>query len=79
VSGSEDNKIYIWDLQTQQVIQMLEGHAGAFSILTKKNSHVIADAVISISCHPSADILASGSLEKDRSVKLWKMDLAMIQ
>jgi len=28
VSGSEDNKIYIWDLQTRKVLQILEGHRG---------------------------------------------------
>lgn len=26
VGGSEDHKVYIWDLQTRQVIQVLEGH-----------------------------------------------------
>ncbi|KAJ7919139.1 WD40-repeat-containing domain protein [Mycena leptocephala] len=26
VSGSEDAKVYIWDLQTRQVLQVLEGH-----------------------------------------------------
>ena len=29
VSGSEDAKIYIWDLQSRQVLQVLEGHRGA--------------------------------------------------
>jgi WD40 repeat protein len=29
VSGSEDNKVYLWDLQTRQVLQILEGHRDA--------------------------------------------------
>ena len=28
VSGSEDGKVYIWDLQTRQVVQVLDGHKG---------------------------------------------------
>ncbi len=28
VSGSEDNKVYIWNLQTKKVVQTLEGHTG---------------------------------------------------
>lgn len=28
VSGSEDNKVYLWDLQTREVVQVLEGHTG---------------------------------------------------
>jgi COMPASS component SWD3 len=29
VSGSEDNKVYLWDLQTRQIVQVLEGHRGS--------------------------------------------------
>jgi hypothetical protein len=28
VSGSEDNKVYLWDLQSREVAQVLEGHTG---------------------------------------------------
>jgi COMPASS component SWD3 len=31
VSGSEDHKIYLWDLQTRNVVQVLEGHTGTRS------------------------------------------------
>lgn len=30
VSGSEDGKVYIWDLQTREIVQTLEGHTGAW-------------------------------------------------
>jgi len=29
VSGSEDHKIYLWDLQSREIAQVLEGHTGA--------------------------------------------------
>ena len=28
VSGSEDNLVYIWNLQTKEVVQKLQGHTG---------------------------------------------------
>ena len=32
VSGSEDHMIYIWNLQTKEIVQKLQGHAGIFGI-----------------------------------------------
>lgn len=26
MAGSEDHKTYIWDLQTREIVQVLEGH-----------------------------------------------------
>ena len=26
MSGSEDGKVWLWDLQTREVVQVLEGH-----------------------------------------------------
>ena len=31
VSGSEDNMVYIWNLQTKEIVQKLEGHKGMFN------------------------------------------------
>ena len=28
VSGSEDNCVYVWNLQTKEIVQKLEGHTG---------------------------------------------------
>lgn len=28
VSGSEDNMVYIWNLQTKEIVQKLQGHTG---------------------------------------------------
>jgi COMPASS component SWD3 len=30
VSGSEDSKIYLWDLQSREVMQILDGHQGIY-------------------------------------------------
>lgn len=30
VSGSEDNMVYIWNLQTKEIVQKLQGHTGNF-------------------------------------------------
>jgi WD40 repeat protein len=33
VSGSEDNFVYIWNLQTKEVVQKLQGHTGEAVVL----------------------------------------------
>ncbi len=30
VSGSEDNLVYIWNLQTKEIVQTLDGHTGMY-------------------------------------------------
>uniref|UniRef100_M8B3K4 WDR5-like beta-propeller domain-containing protein n=1 Tax=Aegilops tauschii TaxID=37682 RepID=M8B3K4_AEGTA len=59
VSGSEDKCVYIWDLQGKNILQKMEGHS---------------DAVISVSCHPTENKIASGSLDNDKTVRLWVQD-----
>jgi len=49
VSGSADNNIYLWDLNSRLLLQKLMGHT---------------DVVVAVSAHPYSDIIASGSLDK---------------
>eukprot|EP01084_Bolivina_argentea_P082641 149614_1 len=57
VTGSEDNKVYIYDAQSMNVLQTLDDHD---------------DAVVALSVHPKEPVLASGGMMKDRSIKLWR-------
>jgi len=56
VTGSEDGKIHVYDLQTRTTRQVLDGHK---------------DACLAVATHDSKDIIASGGMSNDRTVKFW--------
>ncbi|XP_022861953.1 COMPASS-like H3K4 histone methylase component WDR5B, partial [Olea europaea var. sylvestris] len=56
VSGSEDHSIYLWNLQGKNLVQKLEGHI---------------DTVVSVTCHPTENMIVSAALDNDRSVRVW--------
>jgi len=56
VSGSEDGKVYLYDLQRRLVKQTLAGHD---------------DAVLAVDAHDSLELIASGGMTKDKTVRFW--------
>ncbi|KAL1751661.1 WD40-repeat-containing domain protein [Schizophyllum commune] len=57
LSGSEDARVYIWDLQSRQLVQVLEGHK---------------DVVLGVSVHPTKCMLATAAMEKDLTIRIWE-------
>ncbi|WVN88676.1 uncharacterized protein L203_103889 [Cryptococcus depauperatus CBS 7841] len=60
IAGSENGKIMIWNIQSKQVTQILEG----------KDSHTTPVTALAVSS--DARIVASGSLEMSAVIKIWK-------
>jgi COMPASS component SWD3 len=57
VTGSEDGKVYLYDLQSRMVRQTLDGHGG--------------DEVLAVDAHDSLELIGSGGMTKDRTVRFW--------
>eukprot|EP00522_Entomoneis_paludosa_P015092 CAMPEP_0172461080 /NCGR_PEP_ID=MMETSP1065-20121228/39363_1 /TAXON_ID=265537 /ORGANISM="Amphiprora paludosa, Strain CCMP125" /LENGTH=477 /DNA_ID=CAMNT_0013216291 /DNA_START=165 /DNA_END=1598 /DNA_ORIENTATION=+ len=56
LTGSETGKVILYDLQSQDVLQVLEAHE---------------DAVLAVSAHDKLPLLASGAMMNDRRVHFW--------
>lgn len=57
VTGSEDGNVYIYDLQTRGVKQVL------------KNAH--SDACLAVAAHDSLELIATGGMSNDKTVRFW--------
>lgn len=58
-SGVAGGKVVIWELGTRRVGQVLEGHRSA---------------VIALAVHPSGRMVATGSLEPEKVIHVWRDD-----
>ena len=56
-AGSEDHHVYVWDVNTQEVCQVLKGHT---------------DVVSCVAVHPEQSILVSCAGNQDQTVKVWE-------
>ena len=59
VCGSEDHKVYLYDIQSTQVAHVLEGHT---------------DVVLSTAVHPKKNRLATATagLGNDKGIRIWE-------
>ena len=56
VSGSEDGRVHLYDLQSRLARQTLEGHS---------------DAVLAVDAHGTLELIGSGGMANDRYVRFW--------
>ena len=76
MSGSEDNRVYLWNLQSKEVVQVLQGHTGTFHVIDfLTTTHLVSDCedvVVAVATHPTQNIIASASMESDLTVRVWE-------
>jgi COMPASS component SWD3 len=59
VSGSENGKIVIWDVGSRNVVGILEGHERP---------------VVALAVSPDGRKIASGSLEPEKTIRIWGIE-----
>jgi len=59
VSGSENGKIVIWDVGSRNVVGILEGHERP---------------VVALAVSPDGRRIASGSLEPEKTIRIWEVE-----
>ncbi|KAI6007452.1 WD40 repeat-containing protein [Pisolithus albus] len=83
VSGSEDCRVYIWDLQSRELLQVLEGHRDMVLAVAVCAFQYFADDQESEThgpqTHPEHAVIASASMEKDPTIRLWVDDASRSQ
>lgn len=58
VSGSDDKKVYLWDIKSGKLLKKLEGHS---------------DSVLAVACNPNPNKFQIASAGRDNNVSLWDL------
>lgn len=58
ISGSEDGRVHVWDLQTRRIVAKLSGN-------TNK-------PVVAVAAHPTNGSLVSGEMGEQPAIRIWK-------
>lgn len=63
MSGAEDGKVWVWSLQNQAVVQVI-----------KVDDAPEEKVVVAVACHPTLNVIATGTLGGKGTVKVWFSD-----
>ncbi|KAG5458835.1 MAG: WD40-repeat-containing domain protein [Olpidium bornovanus] len=66
-SASDDTLLMIWNVEKKECVKTLTGHTG-YVFCVNYNP---AAATITVDCHPSGTMIASGAVEDDCSIRIW--------
>ncbi|EDW02496.1 WD repeat-containing protein 5 [Drosophila grimshawi] len=64
VSGSEDNCLHIWSLQSKELVQKLPAHS---------------QQIVCIDCHPTLSLIATGSMQHSENLRVWQSSELVIE
>lgn len=69
-SGSECGRIFIWDVQSNEIVQKLGGDEEV-SQAGKRDTRRTDDVALSVASHPTRPLIVSGGLEKTPTLKVY--------